>query len=370
MKILYIAHSFGAWGSPDRIWDYNLRDSLIQMGHEVIAPLYDANRAQIDCTHDPSGEARARYSDLLVRSVEERLKKGPLDLIFTYFDNRNVLPAALDEVRRHGVPTVNFFCNAVHEFHKIDRVAAHFDYCMVPERAALATYREAGARPVRVPLAANPRFYRPLPVLQTYDLTFIGTRYLNREEHLLRLHQAGIELHVFGEGWQPYRPALTNASFAQLPRRIAGLLLWPMKRAMWAMNGRQLPYRHIHPPLSDEALLRIFSQSRISLGLSDVLDQSGKILRHIRLRDFEAPMCRAFTLTGYQEELGEFYEIGQEIECYAGIDELAEKARFYLRHPESREKIRQAGRRRARKEHTWENRFQKLFQEIGLAVRA
>lgn len=366
MKILYVSHSFGAWGSQDQVWDRNLRDSLIFQGHELIGPSYDQDQAHIECTNDHSGEARARYSQRLLDSVRSLLANGHLDLIFTYFDNRNVLPEALDEIRRFGVPTVNFFCNAAHEFYKVDQVAAHFDYCVVPEITALEYYRNAGACPIHLQMAANPRFYRHLELPYLYQVTFIGTKYLNREEHLLQLSRKGYDVHAFGALWPLYKPSLSGTKPRQIPRRLAAIAVWPLRVRLSHVRGSQLPASNYHPPVSDEEMVRIFNQSKVVLGLSDVLDENGNIIRHIRLRDFEVPMCGSFYLTGSQEELFDYYEIGKEIECYSSYEELIEKTTFYLRNETSRKKIARAGLLRAINEHTWENRFQRLFSEIGL----
>ncbi len=46
--------------------------------------------------------------------------------------------------------------------------------------------------------------------------------------------------------------------------------------------------------------------------------------------------------------------------------ELVEKASYYLAHEDERERIRRAGMERARRDHTWQARFQQVFAEIGL----
>ena len=91
-----------------------------------------------------------------------------------------------------------------------------------------------------------------------------------------------------------------------------------------------------------------------------------KLIPHVRLRDFEAPMCRSCYLTGHSDEIGEFYEIGKEIDTYRSQIELVDKTRFYLDHSDAAERLRSAGYERACKEHTWVRRFEKLFQEIKL----
>src|SRR5262249_1595215 len=107
----------------------------------------------------------------------------------------------------------------------------------------------------------------------------------------------------------------------------------------------------------------------ISLGFTTVAAPSkdeAVPLKQVRLRDFEATMSGAFYLVESFDELFEFFEPDKEIVCFNDPDELVDKARFYLRHEADRERIRQAGMRRARAEPTWQKRFQTVFEQIGL----
>ena len=129
---------------------------------------------------------------------------------------------------------------------------------------------------------------------------------------------------------------------------------------------------NLHPPLSDEDLVRMYSISRISLGVLEVYDRhdpSRPVTRHLHLREFEAPMCGALYCTGYMDELCDFFEPDKEIIVYHDSHELLDKVRFYLSHEKESEKIRRAGMARAVKEHTYHRRFEKLFESIGLLQR-
>jgi spore maturation protein CgeB len=79
-------------------------------------------------------------------------------------------------------------------------------------------------------------------------------------------------------------------------------------------------------------------------------------------------MCRACYLTGHTEEIAEFYDIGTEIDTYRNAKELVDKTRFYLDHPNEAERLRQSGYERARRDHTWQERFKELFEKTGLPV--
>jgi hypothetical protein len=105
----------------------------------------------------------------------------------------------------------------------------------------------------------------------------------------------------------------------------------------------------------------------ICLNLSNVWTNgpASPLVPHVRLRDFEGPMCGACYLTGHTEEIEDFYDVGKEIETYRTTEELIEKCNFFLARPDAAERLRTAGFLRARRDHQWTNRFQTLFTKIG-----
>ena len=77
-------------------------------------------------------------------------------------------------------------------------------------------------------------------------------------------------------------------------------------------------------------------------------------------------MSRTCYLTGHTNEIAEFYEVGREIDTYRTPEELKDKTHFYLTHAGAAEKLREAGHRRAVRDHTWKRRFEELFFKIGM----
>ena len=96
-------------------------------------------------------------------------------------------------------------------------------------------------------------------------------------------------------------------------------------------------------------------------------DASQPTVRHLHLREFEAPMSGALYCTGFLEELGEFFDLDREVIVYRDGDEMLDKVRYYLRHSREADSIREAGHRRAKTDHTYHRRFEQLFRTIGLA---
>ena len=103
------------------------------------------------------------------------------------------------------------------------------------------------------------------------------------------------------------------------------------------------------------------------LEVYDRHDPSRPVTQHLHLREFEAPMSGALYCTGYMEGFAEMFEPDKEVLVYRSQHELLDKVRFYLAHPDQAEMIRQAGRKRALAEHTYHDRFRKLFKTLGLS---
>jgi len=217
--------------------------------------------------------------------------------------------------------------------------------------------------------------YRPLPEPRIFDVTFVGQRYADRADFLTHLYQNGVDVHAWGAGWASQKRldvAHAKAALALIEdERFDGVRR--LLRRSAAPNGHSTAAHAETTPFGGPRLLqadlvKVFSQSRLSLGFATAGDShlSERRLRHLRLREFEAPMSGALYLTEDQPELHEYFEPGKEVLTYTDRLDLLETARYYLAHQEQSERIRGAGWRRALHEHTWQHRFRELFAALGL----
>lgn len=101
----------------------------------------------------------------------------------------------------------------------------------------------------------------------------------------------------------------------------------------------------------------IFHQSRINLNMTIRPIQTG-----LSLRVFDILGCGGFLLTNYQQELGELYEIGKDVEVFSSQEELADKAAYYLTHDTERRKIAECGYEKTRALHTYETRIGRMIR--------
>lgn len=385
MRIFYAADTTPNAFLQSNLWRNNLYLPLIDMGHDVVEFEYDLRKTfQNLNTENPRQKAfmrknRPKLSRELLRQIKRAHAVRPVDLFFSYFYDACVLPEAIDEVTRMGIKTVNWYCNGSYQLHLVSEIAPHYDWCLVPERFRLEDYIAMGAHPIYCQEAANPNVYKPHPLPQEYDVTFVGQKYGDRPAYIRYLLDNGIDVRVWGRGWQTSPLSLPQKLSGKL-RRLRSLddyneaVRFLFKYLVSRSAGQsgptiRLPSEIFGGTLNDDELIKMYSRSRISLGFSTVgsTGLSNMPIKQVRLRDFEAPMSGAFYMVEYMEELEEFFEIGREIVCYRDKVDLADKIKYYLAHEEEREIIRHAGYQRAVNDHSWHKRFETAFRKMGLA---
>ncbi|GMV97864.1 MAG: hypothetical protein AMXMBFR83_22190 [Phycisphaerae bacterium] len=353
LRIFYAAARTPDSAFESDLWRQNLYQPLVDLGHDVVEFDYDLRptfqHLDVESPEDRAFIERNRprlERELLLQVTEAHLEK-PVDVFFSYFYSACARPATIRAIRDMGILTVNWYCNASYQLHLVAELAPAYDYCLVPEYDRLEDYRRLGANPLYCQEAANPNFYRPFDEPYRYDASFVGQAYGNRPFLIESLHQAGLDVRVWGNGW---------GRVAERRRQ---------------REGRDAPDPRYGGILSDEEVVRTFSRSRINLGFA-VCGSTHKTdapIRQIRLRDFEVPMSGGFYLTEYQQELERFFEIGREVACFHDLEDLIGKVRYYLAHEDEREAIRRAGLERCRREHSWQRRFEQAFAAMRLEER-
>jgi hypothetical protein len=373
MRIFYAAADpANAFVGRSQLWHANLYRPLVDLGHDVVDSQFDFESFYYNLDFSDPRQAefirvhRPRASEMLLDRVREAHRQKPIDLFFSYFYSAHVDPAAIKAIRDLGIVTINWYCNASYQFDLVKEIAPAFDHCLVPEKFRLPDYRQIGAHPIYCQEAANPDVYKPYDVPRDIDVSFVGMRYGNRPFYMGELYAAGIDAHAWGPHWQGTEPEedrpSTRQKLSDFKRRLLG------QPRILPLRPLPLPPSHCGPPLDDLDYIQMYSRSRISLGFTQVaVSPPGQPpIRQVRLRDFEATMSGAFYMVEAFDELAEFFEPDKEIVFFDSYAECIEKARFYLANSSACDRIREAGLRRARDEHTWRQRFQMVFRTIGV----
>lgn len=101
----------------------------------------------------------------------------------------------------------------------------------------------------------------------------------------------------------------------------------------------------------------IFNNSKINLNITARSIRSG-----LSLRIFDVLGCNGFLITNYQEELPEYFSIGEDLEAFASEDELISKIEYYLVHENERNEIAQNGFEKVKSLHNWEVRITQILE--------
>ena len=382
------------------LWSANFYPALRQMGHEIVESQTDltpgSHFLHIGGDYTPEQlRTRGQVTSKLLDELKAAHRERPIDLMLSYFYNSHFDPAGFDEIHRMGIKTVNFYCNSMYQFELTSAIAPKVNYAWHAEKPARQRYLDVGANPVWVQMAADPDVYRPVPGLtRAPKSVFLGLRYADRAQWMAALIRADVPVDIYGPGWgndpapeppatsgsaagKPVQPPMSKAYAREVQRNftqhgpIGGL-----KRTLvqWKMRNQQREMMPLFKPFAKGAVPftrigEIFSSYEVVLNFINVWSDGrtgSELIPHVRLRDFEAPMSRTCFITGYTDEITEFYEIGTEVDAYKSEAELVDKTKYYLSHPDAAERLRQAGYERALRDHTWVRRFEQLFSMIGM----
>jgi spore maturation protein CgeB len=393
MRIFYAADSTPNGKIKSNVWDINLRQTLVELGHNVIQFKYDLTKTFQNLNkNDPIQKQfikknRSEISNALLQQIKSANKEKQIDLFFSYFYDACITPSTINEIKSLGIKTVNWYCNASYQLHLVSEISPHYDYCLVPEKFRLNDYRKLGAHPLYCQEGANPNIYKPYNVPKEFDVTFVGQAYGERPDYIKHLVDNKINIQVWGPEWHNFsekfkqiqnsfllnsikkaKKIFTANGLKIIQEKIKNVFVQQNKENNVKMSSAIIPNNIIGPVLSDEEMIKMYSRSKINLGFStcENTHKTENRIVQINLRDFEVPMSGGFYMVEHMEELEEFFEIGKEIVCYKDKDDLVDKINYYLKHDAEREKIRLAGHKRCLKDHTRHQRFTSAFKQMNL----
>jgi spore maturation protein CgeB len=142
----------------------------------------------------------------------------------------------------------------------------------------------------------------------------------------------------------------TLKPLAKLGLRIFGNEDW---RAL--TTGTSLEKCFTGKTVAHEDLPRLFRNSKINVNMHHLQSSTS-----LNLRVFDVPAAGGFLITDSMPGLADLFEIGREVVVYRTPEELREKVKHYLSHPEERLEIARRARQRVLRDHTFKNRWQQV----------
>ena len=373
---------------PDRWMEINLIDPLRQHYCDTLQVFhYPGGMGQLGSAD--WRRTREELNQELLSTARTLRATGRLDLIFCVVYDDFLLVDTARQLQQLGVPMVNYHVDMAFQWYRVIRTAPYFDVLAVAQMTNADHLKPYAQQIHWMPMAANPRYYfceRHETSAYRHTVSFVGSFNPYRRALLADCVSHGITPVVYGRGWTSASPSPYTFSwdaykvshdlrYYAVPRwKAEGIesLLGPLRRKY----SRQYSFEpmigaDVRGPCEEQALPGIFSESQINLGFSDTgwhsgieVQQSHKL--QCRLRDFEVPMAGGFYLVQEAPDHSQYYNLGIEIVTWSEPGDFIEKALFYSRNPQVAEKVREAGQKRALGEHTWQHRFDRLFDHVRL----
>ncbi len=337
MRILFVAPLYD-YGIRERGYGfeyYNFFESLVDMGHEVTYFDIHLHRA----------------GDAATSTLIKLVTKTRPDLLFSCLFREELDPIGIRQISESGdTVTFNWFCDDHWRFDDFTvNWAPCFNFVSTTAASALPRYRAAGISHVlQTQWGAATHRYKPGNRPQRHDVTFVGQNYGSRSEVIGLIRESGIDVRTWGAGWgigRWQRRGLSTRGVSQLG------------------GARYLRHLEGLTRTSQDEMIAIFEQSCVSLNLTE---SSQGAERQIKGRVFEIPACRGLLLTGDAEGLEQYYEPGREILIYDDVSEVVALCRYHIENQDRRDRIAEAGFRRTLAEHSYRQRFSRLFAQMNL----
>lgn len=378
---------------PYEHWIANFTRPMHQLGHQVLEPQNIDFALPFIHRNESSWLKvyREETSDELLSQVKRTHERTGIDLFFSYFYEFHVLPSAIEEIGKLGIPTVNFFCDNLREFHSVQPLINSYSLNWVPEKEACILYEKARAPYVYLPMAADPADCHARGERELSQVTFVGSSDGLRTRLFSDVLKNGTRLQIYGAGWEhrsddvsSEQPPMTVSRFYQRvllslkqhANRIRHLGTFAEVRH-FLDRGLRLdlldPYSDVlHPPVLRDEMFRLAVESAVYLGVNRCPHPGYPMdapLVYSRLRDVEAPMMGACYLTETCPDVEYLYDVGTEVAVYQDAEQLSEEANRLLEDCVTRANLRRRGREAALARHTWRHRFESLFQTLGLPTQ-
>jgi spore maturation protein CgeB len=276
------------------------------------------------------------------------------DLFFAFMLSEEFDTKTLDAVRGM-TKSIAWFADDTWRLENYSRrYAPHFTWAITTWSKAKEKYARHGINNIiRSQWGCNPDIWKPVPVARDIDVSFVGQRTSTRQKIVEELKKAGIKIRVRGRGWpggglaeeemiKTFSRSKINLNFNIPPQR------WRLK-----LIARLFLKRSAQRIVPDFWNLGSNFRSWINMAILQ-----------IKARPFELSACGAFVISGYADDLENYYKENEEMVFYRSTEELIQKINYYLSHAEEREAIAGAGHERTIKDHTYEKRFREIFSKV------
>lgn len=339
--------------------------------------------------------------------IERKLAENHYDMVFTV----NYFALISNVCQRRGISYVSWSCDnpLISMYH--ESVFHSCNYIFTFDKTNYLEFREMGVKHIwYLPLAVDAdrieTVLKEAEDLPKYrgDIAFVGSLYERNSydrlkkklpEYLKGYFDAVIEAQLNVSGANIVEPMLTTDILEQLQEYFRleksegsfsdlGLIFQTTvlgfkiaeverRRALIELSKRFRVNVYSNSDVSDllriqycgsvdywSVLPKVFYMSKINLNFTIPNIKSG-----IPLRVWDVLGAGGFLMTNYQAELPCYFKEGEDLVCFDGVEDLCEKAAYYLAHEEERRSIAENGCRKVREHHNYIERIRTMLQIVA-----
>lgn len=325
----------GASRAPDSM-ESHIFDTMVSMG---AVPEYISPSVRVEAFGPLANSILHRATHTFLREPErllewrllERAARFAPDVVLTMMGNQ-LSPKTVARLRKRvNAPIVCWCQDHLGTLGRQYLLGAEYDAVFLKDRYMhdLFSNMIKGTPFFYLPEACNPRVHRSLELTQ---------------EEFARY---GCEVMIFGSLYYYRQAILQRLDQFDLKR-------WGNAPA-WMVN--RLSKSHVGPDIVLDDKVKAVRAARIALNPLHYAE-----VNSLNCRAFELAGCGAFQLITHKPVLSEHFTPGVELDSFHSVDELIDKVRHYLRHPETAAEMARRGQIRAHREHTYEARLRVILR--------
>lgn len=369
MKIFYF---FKELDTPMYQWQRtNLIDELIRNDHEVF-------------TFNPLDyRTIEEANEIVVNKIKDI---GEVDLFLACDDQDTIYKETVEKISKMGIPTCLICWDNLELPYKQKKIAPVFDLVWLTSWETQYLFEKWGCKKIIFQTyAANPFTYTANDsAAQINSVGFIGSPYGSRTNKINDLLANGVNCSLysnalFNKGYNTSLGGTKKIDIADILIKASRYMRFPIGRKVFYSTllnkfksksslNTDSEFVSLNHSVSHKEMCHLYSALALSMNISELRDTYvlKQPIPKIHLRTFEIPMCGGLQFTSYNDEIAQYFEDNKEIVLYHSKEEMIDKAKFYLDEKNTSLvlEMKKAARKRAENEHTWMNRFNKIFNEL------
>jgi spore maturation protein CgeB len=297
--------------------------------------------------------------EFLNNKIYELVKKKRYDLVFFFLFkdeyDLNLLKFIKNEL---SIPTIGWMSDDHWRFDSYSKkIAKYFTLVVTTDKDSIAKYHKNNIYNVFNSQWAfnNFSFTKKKIENYTYNVSFVGISYGTRRNIINFLKENNLHINCWGYGWEEGR---INQD------QMCNIFSKSCINLNFSLSADQFSFKKF---------FKIFfhkdNKNKINFNyFRDIILNSKNFIKktssQIKARVFEVTGCGGFLLTEYATHLEEYFDIKKEIAIFYDKKDLKDKIKFFLKNSNQSKLIANNGYLRTIKDHTYEKRFNEIFNHL------